>query len=212
MNPVLSELRIPGEVQEFFNDFVTIDDKGRLVCSYGDKNNEYFNAAFGHHVPVTDHIWIAGNQSCDVASHLFICRSAIEAIAFLSFHYQTYRIITQFAFISFGLVPSESQFQVIERAIKRKKFSLVMGNDLLGRICDIKIAAGLQGHTIKAKLIDQEGISITFRGKDFEFSRDRLTLSGFEKRSKFRSYARTFKPKGEETFLAKLLKETDEKI
>jgi len=202
VNPLLTKLGIRREVQEFFQHSFKYEDN-ILIFPYG-KANECFSIDF-HHIPVTDSFWSAGDQNYHNIREIIICSSAMEAIAFLTYHFQFYRTVDHLFFISLGILPKQRHFQFIQSNFKNKKIGMAMGSDFLGRVADLKMVAGILNEVIEIYYMPENMLIVNFRGKKFDFSPDSLTLNSLEKRSGFRSHFRTFKVKTAENFLSIVL-------
>ena len=197
MHPFLTRLGIRREVQEFFSPYYSGDSSGDLVFHYG-RYTETYGMAF-HHIPSTENYWLAGTDLA-FAREIFICGSAMEAIAWLHIHYRAYNQTGNLLFISTGTRPCSEHFRWLKRWIKGKRSSLLFCNDLLGRVCDLKTAAALRNQTAAVSL-DNQKVAVTFRSKTFSCSRELFSLNAFEKQSEYRFHARTLKPKSANSWL-----------
>jgi hypothetical protein len=197
MHPFLTRLGIRREVQEFFAPYYAGDSSGNLVFPYG-RYTETYGMAF-HHVPATENYWLAG---CNLilAREIFICGSAMEAIAWLHIHYRVYNQTDSLLFLSTGTRPCGEHFHWLKAKMKGKRISLLFGNDLLGRVCDLKTAAALRNQPAAVSL-DNKNIFVTFRSKIYSCSRQCFSLNAFEKQSAYRFHARTLKPKTANSWL-----------
>lgn len=191
MDKILTGLGIHAAVQEFF-------DSGALCFRYGD-DYESFGADY-HLVPTTPNLWIAGKE---LSREVVITSSAMEAFAYLSVNLHRYPDLDHLSFIAIGNLPNYAQLNWIRSHYPKQKFTLVFGNDLLGRLADIRVAAGLKNHRAKMTHMGQE-IQISYRNILYTFGQDRLSLSAFEKVSGLRTGFRTAKPKGFDTYLEQL--------
>jgi hypothetical protein len=198
-----SKLNIPREVHHFFRDAFTICKNGDMIFSYDDAIEE-FNLKY-HTIPVSNHFWSAGNSNWKWVSHVFICSSAMEAIAWYTFHYGSFNIKEKLLFISFGNCPRLEKIQSISLLIKEKKIALITGNDLLGHLADLKIASVLRNKRIDITYLEPELIKVDFRSKEFIFQENRISLSALEKASGFRSDIRTHKPRQHSSYLQQLM-------
>lgn len=203
MNVLLSKLSISKVVQEFFKESFLVDRYGNLAFRYGG-DFEYYTFQ-GHQVPVSQDLWIAGNQNHHLIRRVFICNSAMEAICFFSIHFSAYNHAGNLLFVATGLTPNDQQLQFIRDKFGPKKIALVMGNDLLGRVSDIKIAAGIKQRPVSIATSGDQ-IIVFLNNKQYVFDQDKLTLNALEKSSGLRSGLRTFKPKIYSTFLEQLLR------
>jgi len=190
MHPFLTKLGIRPEVQEFFSPYYSSDSDGNLVFPYG-RYAETYGMAF-HHVPATENYWLAG---CDLtmAREIIICSSAMEAVAWLHIHYRACNQTGNLLFLSTGTRPCGEHFYRLKGKMKGKRISLLFGNDLLGRVCDLKTAAALRNQPAAVSL-DNKNIFVTFRSKTYSYSRELFSLNAFEKQSAYRFHVRTLKP------------------
>ena len=197
MHPFLTKLGIRPEVQEFFSPYYSGDRSGNLVFPYG-RYSETYGLAF-HHVPATENYWLAGSDLA-LAGEIFICGSAMEAVAWLHIHYRAYNQTDNLLFLSTGTRPCGEHFFRLKQGIKGKRIALLYGNDLLGRVCDLKTAAALRNQPAAVSL-DNENVTVTFRSKIYSCSRQCFSLNAFEKQSAYRFHVRTLKPKTANTWL-----------
>jgi hypothetical protein len=175
---LLDSLGIYPDVQDFFAPY-----HHQLRFAYG-SNFEHYSDRF-HRVPTTENIWVAGTP--DLATDIFIAGSAMDCIAFN-------RVSPHFAFISLGTTPSRIQ---LERLPKRR-FHLLFSNDMLGAVCNLKVAALLRKQPLNIRL----GNQVTFRNKNYEL--ENLSISALEKVSGYRFGIRTHKPKNATTWILSL--------
>ena len=191
MNPVLTALGVPEAVQAFFN-------VNELLYNYGG-HFEHFGAGF-HRVPTTPNIWLAGK---DLPREVIITSTAMESIAYLSVNLHRYPDLDTLSFIALGNLPHYGQLQWIKAHYPKRKFTLVFGKDLLGRLADIRVAAGLKNRTVRLLRSDIQ-IQITCNNEVYGFDQENLSLSAFEKASGLRTGFRTAKPKDFDTYLEQL--------
>jgi len=191
MNPLLTKLGVPKEVQAFFN-------TTELVFAYGE-DSEHFDIGF-HRAPATPNIWLAGK---DMSREVIITSTAMEAIAYLSLNLHRYRDMDALSFIAIGNLPHPGQLDWIRANYPKQKFTLVFGKDLLGKLADIRIAGGLRNKTIRL-LRSGTQIQIAYDNKQYGFDPESLSLSAFEKASGLRTGIRTSKPKDFDTYLTQL--------
>ena len=191
MNPILTGLGVPKEVQAYFNIH-------ELLFTYGE-HFEHFDTGF-HRVPTTQNIWLAGK---DLSREVIITSTAMEAIAYLSVNLHRYPDLDALTFIAIGNLPHQEQLKWITSHYPKRKYTLVFGKDLLGRLADIRVAAGLKNKTIRLLRSDSK-IQISCNNQQYEFEPDNLSLSSFEKASGLRTGYRTAKPKDFDTYLNQL--------
>ncbi|CAM3797294.1 hypothetical protein MUGA111182_10330 [Mucilaginibacter galii] len=192
MNELLTRLGVPPALQAWF------DCEKETVFDYGGAK-EIFAAGF-HKVPTTVNLWLGGNRS---ASEVVITHSVMEAIAFLTLHAGHYPRRDTLSFIATGNLPGMAQLQWIRQNFKKRKFTLVFGNDLLGALTDIKVAAGLKGQDTRL-LLTGDDVRIQMKTQMRILSVPQVSLYAFEKAFGLRMGIRTRKPPVASTFLDQL--------
>lgn len=198
MNSLLNSLGIPSEIQAFF--CVASEPS----FSYGDLQ-ELYGEGF-HFVPSTRNLWVAGSET---ASDVIITYSAMEAMAFITLQQQRYNI-AQLAFIAIGNRLHEQQVNWIRMNYPGRRFTLVFSKDLLGRLADIKMAAGLLCKRVRLfQAQNQSEIIIKQNGVCRSIAGDRLSLHAYQKAFQLRSQIRTCKPKQSISFLDQLTHDAD---
>ena len=195
MNAYLTKLGVPPKIQQFFAVEEPIFDFGN--------ESEYFSENL-HRVPLTNNLWIAGDQ---FARQVIITFSAMEAIAFLTLNQANYPNYAQLLFIATGARLSSSQLKWIKQNLKAREFTLAFGNELIGSLTDIKVAAAIRNKSVK--LAFQEGNVIAWlKEKKIVFEDDKLSLHAFETAFGVRTMIRTCKPFNQLTFLDELKYDT----
>lgn len=191
MNDYLTRLGVPPKVQQFFAVEGPVFDFGN--------DTEYFSESI-HRVPATNNLWIAGDQ---FARQVIITFSAMEAVAFLTLNQTTYPNYNDLLFIATGARISIGQIKWIRLNLKGREFTLAFGNELIGRITDIKVATAIRNKA--ARLTFQDGNVIAWlKEKKSVFKEDKLSLHTFETALGIRTMIRTCKPLNQLTFLDEL--------
>lgn len=201
IHPYLTKLGVWDEVQNFFREAIIIDNNADLLFSYDDCVETY-GLAF-HRIPVTDGIWTAGNNDYALIRQVFVCASAMDAIAFLHFHRKNFTHLDHLLFVATGLRPCKKQSDWIRFNFPNRIISLLLSNDLPGRIADLKIAAWLQ-RLFPTVTLSGDQLNIRLLYHDYQFDPDNFSLNRFEKESGQRLRCRTFKPKQSATWADQL--------
>ncbi|TFF35497.1 hypothetical protein [Mucilaginibacter psychrotolerans] len=188
---------MPPEIQALFS--VTDD----LLFSYGE-DHEHYGEGF-HKVPTTINLWVAGNET---AAEVIISYSAMEAIAFIAVNRQRYPRPELLAFIAIGNRLHDEQIRWIRDRFRKSKFTLVFGSDMLGRVTDIKLAAGIKAIPLRVYFVG-ERLMFSTKGQYRIFDKDKQTLSLFFKAFGIRARIRTRKPVKFLTFLDQLKNENN---
>lgn len=201
MHPYLTRLAIRPEVQGYFRPFYACDEVGNLLFSYGNEF-EHFGFAF-HKVPLTETCWLAGNLNFAQVRFVIICGPAMDAVSWLNKKFNYYSSLDNLLFLSTGAAVQDAQVRWIREHLRNKEFLLVFGNDLLGRIADLKIAAGIRNLQVAVYLSGEE-VLVSFRSRTFSFRQDAFSLNAFEKVAKYRFGMATEKPKNHTCFFDEL--------
>lgn len=192
MHPLLTELGVSEELQAYFD----IDE---LRFDYGDEQ-EFFGSGF-HIVPTTGDLWLAGNYP---ASNLIVTSSAMEALAYMALNAWRHPANAVLSFIAIGNLPHTRQLNWIRAYCQKRKITLVFGNDLLGRLADIAVAAGIRNKALSLYWHNGK-VQLTMNNNVFEADPENLSLNSFEKAAGFRTGIRTRKPTRHITFLEQLI-------
>lgn len=192
MNALLNKLGVPSEIQAYFN-------AGDLIFNYGN-DVERFGSGF-HLVPTTPHLFIAGGE---LTKELILTFSVMEAIAFLTLNADHYSSLGDLSVIAMGNLPHRGQLTRIAQGWQKRKITMVFGKDILGRLTDIRVAAGIRYKEVRFTLRN-EMIDIEYNRVQYRFAPDKLSLSKFEKTAALRSGIRTAKPKQFDTYLNQLI-------
>jgi hypothetical protein len=201
MHPHLCRLKVKPEVQEFFCEYYTEDISGNLIFHYGELT-EHFGFAF-HRIPVSEKLWIAGNYNFSLIRQVVICSSAMEAISWLNKNYYSFPAVDNLLFLSAGAGVDTRHIRWINQNLAGKEFILVFGRDVLGRIADVKLAAGIRGWPVKL-YNENDDIIVSFRSQTFSFSQEIFSLNAFEKAAKYRFNIPAHKPINFNCFLDQL--------
>jgi hypothetical protein len=202
MHPYLDRLCVRPEIQELFAPFYDTDEAGNLRFRYGE-GFEHYGLGF-HRVPLFSGFWLAGNLCFQQVSTVIICSSAMEAIAWLEFNW--HRVADSFSllFFSAGDSLSNEQTSWLREHFSNKKIVFVLGNDLLGRLSAVKLAAGICGLSLQIAYLSEEKVQILFRGQYYLFSPENLSLNALEKLSGFRFRVIISTPKNHNSFFEQL--------
>jgi len=197
MNHLLTRLGVPAEIQALFNMTEV------LIFNYGGQQEHYCEDF--HTVPSTQNLWLAGTPQ---ASHVIISYSAMEAIAFITTNRHRYPRLNQLAFIAIGNRFFQAQADWIRDNFPARKFTLVFGNDLIGHLTDIKLAAGIKH--IDIRIFHAASQVMIYRGNQLHlFHDEQLSLHLFQEAFGIRPRFRTGKPVNSLTFLDQLKHDTE---
>lgn len=190
--PFLERLGIHPEVQSFFKNHI-IDTCEAMIFKYG--NSLEHVSQYFHRIPTTEETWTAGEIT--LAKHIFICGSAMDAIAWLHFHHYAYQ--SNLFFAALGTSPSRNQIETLFKP--NKQYHLVFSKDELGASCDLKVASYIRKKPIQI-LAAEKHFSVTFRSKNYKIKH--LSLHAFEKAARFHFNIPVSKPQKFNTFYEQL--------
>jgi hypothetical protein len=188
MNAYLTRLGIRKAIQEWLAPHCYTNEDGHLCFAYNNNETEVFGLGF-HRVPLCGH-WQTENH---MARGTIICSSAMEAIAWLNCHSAG---LDHLLLVAGNQVPLQH--------LPKSKYVLVFGNDLPGRLNDLKIAAKLRAHTAEIWYAN-DNLQIKFRNKFYKMPAATFSLSAFERLSGFRFQVKTSKPTRHNSWLNQIL-------
>lgn len=202
MHPFLDRLGIRSEVQAFFAPFYYPDDAGNLCFSYGE-GFEHYGLGF-HKAPLSSGCWLAGNLCFAQVGTLVICSSAMEALAWQELNWHRFTDRFSLLFFSAGASLSDEQIYWLRQQFSGKRIVIALGNDLLGRLSAVKLAAGICGLKLQICYLAEEKVQILFRGQSYLLGPENLSLNALEKLSGFRFRVIISHPKNHNSFFEQL--------
>lgn len=192
MNPLLTRLDIPSEIQAFFN------AAGELSFSYGDQFERY---GPGYHiVPSTQNLWVAGLPN---ATHVIITYSVMEAMAFITLNRHRFPRLEQLVFIAIGNRLHREQVDWIRGNYPGRKFTLIFDNDLVGYVTAIKLSGGIRNINVQVLNLGTR-VRLATNNKQVTMDACKLSLYTFEEAFGLRPRFRSPKPRQALTFLDQL--------
>lgn len=202
MHPYLTRLGVRQEVQEYVEPYCFSNDAGDLCFAYGNEF-EHYGFAF-HRVPIVSCFWMAGNLNFSQVRQVIICASAMEGIAWLNHNWFSFFDAENLLFLSVGASLHHQHIRWLREQLTGKEFTFVFGKELLGRLTALKLAADIRGQRLHIAYLAEEKIQILFRGRNFIFSPENLSLNALKKLSGFRFRVRISTPKNYNTFFEQL--------
>ena len=192
MRSLLERLDIHPEVQSFFKPYLKTAC-GTLIFGYGNAY-EHAGATF-HKVPVTEEFWMAGEPA--LATTLFICGAAMDAIAWLNLNHRRYSDPENLCFMSIGSVPHKSHAEIIQPYTPNKKLHFIFSKDDLGAVCDLRLASMIRNKPLKITHHNHL-FKVIFEHKYYEF--EKLSLHALERVGGYNFRIRTHKPQKASTY------------
>lgn len=206
MFSLLNRLGVRPEVQQHFAPFLA-EAHGALQFDYGDSFEHY--APSFHVVPCSTTGWTAGNGDLNMVRQVLICCSAMEALAFLSLRFHTCPPPGHLLFVAVGNCLAGFNFDQPAFHLPGRKYALLFGRDILGRVADLFVAARLRKKQVAIRYEGQGQFAADYRGAQFAFSEADLSLHAFETASGLRTYIRTYNPTRFPSFLEQLTHQTN---
>lgn len=180
MSALLQKLDVPRNVRLFFEPYFKVLPDGSLSFPFGDAS-EHFGPSF-HVVPNATDPWIAGSGPL-----LFYSHSAMEAVAFLTLNTQRFPDFSLLRFAAIGnYLPQPPRFAY-------QKCALLFGNNMLGKLWDIRAAVQLRGKQVSISH-SRNRYRFNLPDRSIALLEDRLSLQSFERAAGLRSGIRTYKP------------------
>jgi hypothetical protein len=202
MHPYLTRLGIRPGVQKYFGPFYSSDEAGNLCFPYG-ATLEHFGFGF-HYIPASPDFWSAGNSHFSQVRQVIVSGSALDAVSWLNKKAAFLSHTENLLFLSTGTAVQTEHIRWLHAHLPHKDWCLIYGNDLLGRIAALKLAAGIRALPVEVYAAPGEQIAVCFRSRQFYFSQDTFSLNAFEKAVKFRFGIRCDRPGNHLTFFDEL--------
>jgi hypothetical protein len=173
------------------------DIPGSLIFDYNSGQSEHFGEK-GHLVPLYGGFWSSRSVDLNIISQVYICSSAMEAIAFICFNSSRFNRPFELLFIAIG--PHYAYPEEIFKELGKVKINLVLGNDLIDVLRAIRFCMEYRG--IKVYFILQDELVVfRFTERIFFISQHRLSLRQFFLSAKIRPFFRQYLPKSKISFL-----------
>ncbi len=175
------------------------DDNGTLHFVFSDGVSESLHEG-RHQLAKSSGIWYRPPDLFAV-SRLYICSSAMEALAFAVLQHGKLADLDQSCWMVFGLncrIP-----HAIPEFCFGRKVNLLFGRDLLDVLRAVKICVALKGFTVRFHLRG-DNLACRFRGRSHLFSVEGFSLSRFKQATGIRDYSKMMRPLGADSFLDQL--------
>ncbi|RZK98183.1 MAG: hypothetical protein EOO89_32455, partial [Pedobacter sp.] len=139
MCPVVS---VAKRICESYGFSFKSDISGSLLFDYYNGQSEYFGEN-GHLVPLNGGFWSSRSVDLNIISQVFICSSAMEAIAFI--HFNSCRFNRPYELLFIAISPHYTYPGEIFKELGRVKISLVMGCGLVDTLRAIRFCMDCHG-------------------------------------------------------------------
>ena len=177
------------------------DILGDLLFDYHNGQSEYFGAK-GHLVPPDGGFWSSRSVDLNIISQVYICSSAMEAIAFLYFNAARFNRQREILFIAIG--PRYTYPVELFKQLGKVRINLVLGNSLIDILCAVRFCMDYKCTEVHFTLQDE---SVVFRFSELVFyiPQHRLCLRQVFLMANIRPFFRQYLPKSKISFLYEFL-------
>ncbi|RZK40249.1 MAG: hypothetical protein EOO90_15715 [Pedobacter sp.] len=190
---------IDGVLERYFKGTYDRGVDGEINFIFSDGISESFHLG-KHQIALSTGIW-CNLPGVLTGSSLYVCSSAMEAVAFAMLQDINLADLDQSCWIVFGLnCPPPG---VVPEVCFSRKINLLFGRDLLDVLRAVKICVSLKGFYINFWLLEDQ-LSCQFRGRSYIFPVEGFSLSRFKQATGFRDYSSMKRPFGAESFLDQL--------
>jgi hypothetical protein len=177
------------------------DISGRLIFDYNSGLSERFGKD-DHLIPISAGFWCSRIVDLNIIREVFICLSAMDAVAFLHFNAARFNRSDELLFIAIS--PSYNYPEEVFKLLGKVKINILLGNDLIDVLRAIRFCMEYRG--IKVYFILQDELVVfRFTERIFFISQHRLSLRQFFLSAKIRPFFRQYLPKSKISFLYEFL-------
>lgn len=186
-------------LERYFKGTYVLGHDGKLDFVFSDGVSESFHS-YQHRMALSSGIWY-NSPGLSTCSSLYICSSAMEAVAFATLEHAKLADLDQSCWIVLGL-NCELPRNVPEFCFGRK-INLLYGRDLLDVIRAVKICVSLKGFLVNFWL-REDLLECHFRGRSYVFAVEGFSLSRLKQATGFRDYSSMKRPFGVNSFMDQL--------
>jgi len=186
-------------LERYFKGTYVRDYDGKLDFVFSDGVSESFHSG-KHQMAISSGIWYSSSGLL-AGNSLYVCSSAMEAVAFAVLQDAMLTDLDQSSWIAFGLncqLPGD-----VRKFSFGRKINLLFGRGLLEVLWAVKICVALKGFLVDFWLREDQ-LSCHFRGRTYLFPAEGFSLSRFKQATGFRDYSSMKRPSGGGSFLDRL--------
>lgn len=177
------------------------DIYGSLLFDYYNGQSEHFGEK-GHVVPFDGGYWSSRLMDLNIISQVYICSSAMEAIAFIHFNSSRFNRSSELLFIAIG--PHYTYPGEIFKQLGKVKINLVLGNHLIDILYAVRFCMDYKCMEVHFTYHD-EGVVFRFSDLFFYIPQRRLSLRQVFLMANIRPFFRQYLPKSKISFLYEFL-------
>ncbi|RYG00360.1 MAG: hypothetical protein EOO02_15075 [Chitinophagaceae bacterium] len=182
-------------LERYFKGTYVSGHDGKLEFVFSDGASESFHLG-KHRVAISSGVWYS-SLGLSTRNSLYICSSAMEAVAFVLLQDSKLADLDQSCWIVFGLncpLPG-----AVPEFCFGPKINLLFGRDLLDVLRAVKICVSLKGFSVHFRLFEDQ-LSCRFRGRSYIFPVEGFSLSRFKQATGFRDYSSMKRPPGADSY------------
>jgi len=186
---------IGGVLDRYFKGTYECRHDGKLDFVFSDGISESFHLG-QHQMGISSGIWYSSPGLLTCGS-VYVCSSAIEAVAFTVLMGKKLADLDQYCWIVFGLncpLPA-----IVPEFCFGRKINLLFGRDLLDVLRAVKICVSLKGFSVQFRLCEDR-LSCRFRGRSYTFPVEGFSLSRFKQATGFRDHSSMKRPLGADSY------------
>ncbi|MDQ1142969.1 hypothetical protein [Pedobacter agri] len=190
---------IDGVLKRYFKGIYERGLDGKLDFVFSDGISESFDSG-KHQMAMSSGIWYC-SPGLFTCSSLYVCASAMEAVAYAMLQNSKFTDLDQSCWIAFGL--NCSLPVIVPKFCFARKIYLLFGRDLLDVLRAVKICVSVKGFSVNFRLLGDQ-LCCQFRGRSYIFPVEGFSLSRFKQATGFRDYSSMKRPSGADSFLDQL--------
>ncbi|WP_147243646.1 hypothetical protein [Pedobacter miscanthi] len=194
---MFSVLSAAREICESYAFSFRTDISGTLIFDYNSGLSEHFGKD-GHLIPISAGFWCSRMVDLNIVRQVFVCLSAMDAIAFLHFNAGRFNRSEELLFIAIN--PGRNYPQELSKELRKAKINVLLGNDLLDILHAIRFCMDYRGIKVCFTLQD-ELVVFSFYDHSLFIPQHELALRRFFLLAKIRPFFRQYVPKSKISFL-----------
>jgi hypothetical protein len=185
------------EICERYGFSFRTDISGNLIFDYNSGLSEHFGKD-GHLIPISAGFWCSRLVDLNIIREVFICLSAMDAVAFLHFNAARFNRSDELLFIAIS--PGYNYPEEVFKLLGKVKINMLLGNDLIDVLRAIRFCMEYRGIKVYF-ILEDELVVFRLTERVFFISQHRLSLRQFFLSAKIRPFFRQYLPKSKISFL-----------
>jgi hypothetical protein len=177
------------------------DISGNLIFDYNSGMSERFGKD-GHLIPISAGFWCSRMVDLNIIREVFICPSAMDAVAFLYFNAGRFNRADELLFIAIG--PSYNYPGEVFKLLGKVKINLLLGNDLIDMLRAIRFCMDYKSMGVHF-ILEDELVVFRLPGHVLSILQHGLSIRQFFSFAKIRPFFRQHVPRSKISFLHEFL-------